>query len=101
MNDLYTVLEERFSREELRILCSNLDVDFDDLHGGSNDSKIRELISFMLRRGRLNDLAHAIDSMRSDALVNVFEHYFQSPSMESFEVIKTPSPGEPPLTDDA
>lgn len=44
------LLSERFSREELRTLCFDLDVDYDDLPCKGKAGKARELAAYVWRR---------------------------------------------------
>ena len=57
---LRQTLDKRFDLEELRTLCHDLNVDFDNLRGEGKVSKARELVLFMERRDRLDELAAAI-----------------------------------------
>lgn len=53
-------LSTAFDREELRSLCRELNVFYDNLPAEGNEGKARELIAYMERRGRLPELiAHA------------------------------------------
>ena len=63
---LHQLLGQRFDEEELRDLCFDLGVDYDDLRGEGKASKARELVSHLDRRGRLADLASAGKQMRPD-----------------------------------
>lgn len=63
---LHEILVERFSDEELRTLCFNLDVDYEDLTGVGKSGKARELIMSLERRGRLHDLVKAGKKLRAD-----------------------------------
>lgn len=49
-------LTDCYSDDELRTLCFHLRVDYDDLSGGGREGKSRELITYLLRRGRLAEL---------------------------------------------
>jgi hypothetical protein len=59
---LRQTLVNRFDLEELRTLCDDLDIDFDNLRGEGKAGKARELVLFMRRRDRLDELAAAIAS---------------------------------------
>jgi hypothetical protein len=61
---IHKVLQERFDLEELRTLCFNLGVDYDNLRGEGKAARSRELILFMQRHGRLDELVTAIHSDR-------------------------------------
>ncbi|MEE8392094.1 MAG: CHAT domain-containing protein, partial [Anaerolineae bacterium] len=63
---LLQTLVKRFDEAELRTLCFNLDdVDFDSLRYPGKTEKARELVQFMERRERLDELAAAIESFFS------------------------------------
>ncbi|WP_420628166.1 tetratricopeptide repeat protein [Candidatus Leptofilum sp.] len=49
-------MKAHFNLAEIRTLCLNLEVDFDELAGEEKSSKIRELILYMERKGRWADL---------------------------------------------
>ncbi len=53
---LYEKLTQHFSKEELQTLCFNLKVDYDDLPAQGKAAKARELILYLERRGRLDEL---------------------------------------------
>jgi hypothetical protein len=50
-------ITEHFNWEELRTLCQDLGVDFDSLPGEGKEAKARELVAYMDRHSRLDDLA--------------------------------------------
>lgn len=56
----------RFSFEELRTLCADLDVGFDILPGEGQEAKARELIAYLQRRERLGQLVAYIRQHRPD-----------------------------------
>jgi hypothetical protein len=47
---------ECFDDRELRILCTDIQVDYDDLEGKGKTNKVQALISYLKRRGRLQEL---------------------------------------------
>ncbi len=53
MNELQELITTKFKDSELRTLCVDLGVDYDNLHGMSKADKARELITYLDRRGRL------------------------------------------------
>ena len=65
-SDLLSILSVRFSREELRTLCFELGVDFDDLGGEGKTAKARELILRMRRYSQLENLIQRIKETRPD-----------------------------------
>lgn len=63
---LRQLLLERFNDSELRMLCSDLDIEYDDLAGGERASKARELIEYLQRRQRLPELITMGRHLRPD-----------------------------------
>lgn len=61
---LRRTLTEHFDIEELRTLCFDLGVDFGSLGGEGKIGKVRELVVFMARRGRLEELIWALRRAR-------------------------------------
>jgi nucleoside phosphorylase len=53
---IHQLLLARYNMEELRTLCAELSVPFDDLGGEGRQGKAREVILWLNRRGRLADL---------------------------------------------
>jgi predicted transcriptional regulator len=66
VTDLLPILSARFDLEELRTLCFELGVDFDDLRGEGKTAKARELILRMQRRQQVEKLIKKIRDMRPD-----------------------------------
>jgi len=58
--ELLAFIKETFDWEELKTLCFQLYVPFDDLAGQTREAKARELITYMQRVGRLPDLTAAL-----------------------------------------
>lgn len=63
---LRRILVERFDEEELRTLCYDLDVSYDDLKGGTRTARARELVAYLERRERLADLIRIGKLQRPD-----------------------------------
>jgi len=63
---LRQILNTRFSEGELRVLCFDLGVDFQNLPGDEKIVKAMELVSFLQRTGQLDELVHVGQSMRPD-----------------------------------
>lgn len=61
---LHAFLVEHFNLEELKTLCFNLGVEYDDLGGEGRFGKARELVLFAERRDRLADLRAIMDQWR-------------------------------------
>jgi hypothetical protein len=57
---LRRVLIQYFDREELRILCHDLHVDFDELRGETKSAKASELVHYWKKRNGLDRLVEAI-----------------------------------------
>lgn len=55
-NSLHHFIVNHYTLDELKSLCFNLFVDFDNLSGDTKNSKARELILYMERGGRIADL---------------------------------------------
>jgi hypothetical protein len=64
--ELHQLLVERFSESELRALCFDLGIDFDDLASEGKSGKARELIAYLDRRGRLPELISFVRQQRPD-----------------------------------
>lgn len=63
---LRQLLDSRFSLEELRTLCFDLDVEYENLPGEGKAAKARELIAHMQRHGRMPELVAAVRRARQD-----------------------------------
>ena len=61
---LHRGLTEHFNEEELRDLCFQLDIDYDDLPGVGKAGKARELITYHERRGTLLKLVEKCRQLR-------------------------------------
>ena len=59
-------LAERFNDEELRNLCVDLSVDYDNLGGEGKEGKTRELLAHLERRRRIPDLIRVGERLRPD-----------------------------------
>jgi cellulose synthase operon protein C len=64
VRELYGRLNKEFNLEELRELCFILGIEFDNISGSTKAAKARELVSYMQRRGLLDELAKAIQQLR-------------------------------------
>ena len=63
---LRQILDEHFDENELKTLCFDLDVDYDNLPGEGKASKVRELITYLRRRGRIFELVGTGKRLRPD-----------------------------------
>jgi hypothetical protein len=64
---LRDVLTTYFSNSELQSLAFDLDIDYDDLPGNTKSAKARELIVYLDRRGRLDELVRLVRIQRPNA----------------------------------
>lgn len=62
--DVRRVLVERFSLEELKTLCFDLEVDFDSLSGEGKEAKARELVLHLQHRDRWGELVAELRELR-------------------------------------
>ena len=63
---LRQILNTRFSEGELKVLCFDLGVDFQNLPGDEKIVKAMELVGFLQRTGRLDELVRTGQSLRPD-----------------------------------
>ena len=63
---LRQVLEEKFDEEEIRDICFDLQIDFEDLPG--EGKKAREVVAYFQRRDRLGELSTIIIQLRPGVL---------------------------------
>ncbi|MCP4361659.1 MAG: hypothetical protein GY796_26915 [Chloroflexi bacterium] len=61
---LHQVLVENFSEQELRELCFNFDLRYEELSGTSIREKALELLTYFDRRGRIDELIAACVNLR-------------------------------------
>lgn len=66
LHRLRDALSAGFNLDELQSLCFELGIDYENLGGQGKAGKTRELVGYMDRRGRLEDLARAAARMRPD-----------------------------------
>jgi formylglycine-generating enzyme required for sulfatase activity len=64
---LREILVARFNNDELRTLCFDLGIDYDNLGGEGKAGKARELVAFLERRGGTADLIALGQRLRPDA----------------------------------
>ena len=53
-----------YNLEEIRTLCSDIGVDYDDLGGEGKEAKARELVAYLKRRNKLDDLLRFLQNDR-------------------------------------
>ena len=63
---LRQILATRFDEGELRTLCFDLGINYDDLPGQGNANKARELIAYLDRHGRISELVSIGKQLRPD-----------------------------------
>ena len=63
---LLETLTIRLDESDLQTLCFYLGIDHEDLHGEGKKDKIRELLVYLERHGRLADLTREGKRIRSD-----------------------------------
>ena len=63
---LRELLAQHFDAAGLRDLCASLHIDYDDIRGQAQAEKVRELILYLDRRGRLPELLEACARQRPD-----------------------------------
>lgn len=64
---LRRVLTTHFNLSELRTLCFDLEIEFENLYGESRDDKARELVAYCVRHGRVPMLAAYCRKVRPEA----------------------------------
>lgn len=64
LSQLHENLLRYFNLDQLRTLCFDVGVDFDDLAGEGKSGKARELVVFLDRHGRLHDLNNRCAELR-------------------------------------
>lgn len=77
--ELRSKMDQDFSLEEIKLLCFDMGIDFESLPGEGKGAKIRELIAFCQRRGRLDALADKVRGERPPVAA------------------PQPAPGQPPV----
>ncbi len=61
---LRDLIAKYFNDEELRNLCFDLDIPYDDLGSEGKTGKVRELVAYCQRHNRLDDLAEQCHALR-------------------------------------
>ena len=64
LKTLFGILLNKFNQEELKELCFHLDIPYDDLSGGNRRAKARELVEYLERVNRIQDLVDLIRELR-------------------------------------
>jgi 2'-5' RNA ligase/tetratricopeptide (TPR) repeat protein len=89
LSKLAQLLTKYFDKEELRTLCFNLGVDYNDLPAEGKTNKARELVSYLERRSRIIELIEVCQQLRPDIL-------WADPPRVTEEVPASPPPTLPP-----
>lgn len=86
---LRKALIEQFNEEELKTLCFDLALDYEMLPGEGKGGKIRELIAYMKRRNRLQELVEAVQYARPNMAFAIQPKTIPNTTVigESFDVI--------------
>jgi len=66
LSTLRQVINERFHREELRTLCFDLGIDWDDMPARGKAGKVRELVGYFARHRRIAELIDYLEQQRPD-----------------------------------
>lgn len=66
LTELRQTVTRLFNEDELRTLCFDLGVDYDNVGGETKESKVRELIAYQYRRGQLRRLINTCAQYRAD-----------------------------------
>lgn len=64
--ELRRILIDRLSLDELKTLCFDLGISYDDVNGENKPAKARELIAYCQARGRLPELIETLRTTRPD-----------------------------------
>ena len=68
LSSLRVALQEAYDLSELRVLCFDLEVDWDEIAGHRKSEKIADLIMFLMRRHKLLDLINIVNQDRNHIL---------------------------------
>jgi hypothetical protein len=60
------ILTKHFSPDEIQSICTYLEIDYDNLPGQGKEAKARELVLFLLRRDRIDELVPAVSALFPD-----------------------------------
>lgn len=66
-SDMHHLIAQSFNDDELRDLCLDLEVSYEDLSGDTRARKSQELVGFMKRRGRFEELIVACEKARPNS----------------------------------
>jgi hypothetical protein len=97
--EIHKILVTRFSLEEIKTLCFELGVEYENLPSGGKNSKARELVLYLERRGRLDDLRAAIMHQRPDVIWPTTSPVAASPASSGHPATRVGRPGPAPQKD--
>ncbi len=63
-NNLLLALDKSFSREEIRLLCFQLGIDYENLAGETKIAVIQSLIIYLNKRNRIDELIKSLQELR-------------------------------------
>jgi hypothetical protein len=67
---LRRILVRQFDTNELHTLCFDMNIDLESLPGDGKSAKVRELLAFLERRGRIAELVGTIRELRPDVNID-------------------------------
>ena len=91
-SELLTILDEHFDLDDLKDLCLNLDVDYENLGAATKKGKFRELILYFQRRQRVVELSDYLtrwlrENRMPNSVPNVRRIYQNLPCPSYYEFI--------------
>lgn len=91
-NELREALDKYFSLGELRMLCFDLHIDYENLEGDSKNAKIISLILFCQRRHRLPELLNEIQKLRPGISFEQLDLHSPQTRPETARNVAVPAP---------
>lgn len=67
--EFLNTIDQQLSEEEARDLCFYLDIDYENLVGQGKRGKIRELVLFVKRKGKVNEFMGLFTEERSQIII--------------------------------
>jgi hypothetical protein len=89
--ELHEALSRYFSAGELRTLCFDLNIEYEDLAGEGKSAKALSLVQYTQRHNRYDDLVAYVQRERPHLQLNATSNYAPGSPAES----PSPSPAEP------
>jgi len=75
LTQLRKLLIQHFSLDELRVLCFDLGLEYEDLPGSTRTTKMHGLIEYLQRRSKLYKLLAEVRIQRPDVILPTFENH--------------------------